>query len=184
MSKYAYNGESLTKEVVSSALTNSQTINYTFASSGVKTWTVTAHYNAGEQPLDSTGANYDSPYPAGTMPKSISVEAVYPLYATVTSITSFSELPLKPASTKIYEVVMVAETDTNRHTFRSPVAIGEIKGIKYLNPVSGKYEYMNGSDVASLNAFSRSTINIGGIQYYEYKRLGSKGGKITLQFHI
>ena len=63
---YNYTGTDLPASVASTLATDLQTINNYVILAGANTWTSSVTHDIGEQPKDSAGGNYDSPYPAGT----------------------------------------------------------------------------------------------------------------------
>ena len=107
-------------------------------------------YSAGEQPVDSSGANYDLPYPAGSVASNTIVfEFVDALWANTTNIANIAKLSLVSKSSKSYEFNFPAQTVANPEVFDVPSS-WTITKIEVYNELSGKYQ-----DVAS--EFTKTT---------------------------
>ena len=106
---------------------------------GTITYKYRAAYEAGPQPLDSKGNNYQTPLPAGTVDSgAVTITGVYPYFTNKDGITTntFSKLALTTATT--LNVAFPAE-NVNKHTFKLPAAYTLTK-VEMLNTLSGKYE--------------------------------------------
>ena len=95
---YIYTGGgSVTSPQPSTSLTNNTvtTAQYTIVL-GVQSWTSVVAYDAGQQPLSSTGNNFDNPLPAGsTNTISRNLRGVYPTFATTVSIGTLTKQALQ-----------------------------------------------------------------------------------------
>ena len=127
-------------------------------------------YNIGEQPKDSSGNNYDSPYPAGVIvTNTITFEFVDPLYANVLDITQIGKFLVSKA--KKYQVITFpAQTVANPEVFDIP-ASWTVTAVEVENELSGAWEdaisqftvtdithqSLAGDDVA----YKRYTFNLG-----------------------
>lgn len=110
--------------------------------------------------------------------KTLNVTGVYPYYTNKDNITAFAKLPL--TTNKILDVTFVAETASNKHTFKLPSKFNVTK-ITLLNTLSGQYENY---DVSRFSV-TTETIDVQGTgtQYKVYTRNdgtnGSSSFKIT-----
>lgn len=110
--------------------------------------------------------------------KTLNVTGVYPYYTNKDNITAFAKLGL--TTNKTLDVTFVAETASNKHSFKIPAKFNVTK-ITLLNTLSGKYEDY------SVSRFSVTTENIDvqgtNVQYKVYTRNdgtnGSSSFKIT-----
>ena len=110
--------------------------------------------------------------------KTLNVTGVYPYYTNKDSITAFAKLPL--TTNKTLDVTFVAETASNKHTFKLPSKFNVTK-ITLLNTLSGQSENY---DVSRFSV-TTETIDVQGTgtQYKVYTRNdgtnGSSSFKIT-----
>ncbi len=137
-------------------------------------------YAAGEQPKDSTGANYNSPLPAGSVNSSVvNYEFVDALWANVASITTIAKQALISKSAKQKDFVFPAQTVANPETFDVP-ASWTVTAIQVKNDLSGQYE-----DAMSQFAVTNTTHNDAAGNSVAYKRytfnLGYPTGSRTVR---
>ncbi len=153
---YHYTGTGLPASVIESSASNDQNITNYSVLRGSQSWSSRVSYDAGEQPLDSEGGNYDSPYPQGTTTyQTVSFEGVWPLFGTTVNITTYTQQPLvSMLSGNQIEFDMVPETDIDRQTFE--IAEGwilsrPILSVETFNPFSGIWEFQGGTAATSLS---------------------------------
>lgn len=97
-------------------------------------------YEAGEQPKDSTGADYDSSLPAGSINTNvINYEFVNALWANTANIESVAKLPLVSKSAKVCEFNFPAQTTVNPEIFDVP-ANWTVTAVEVLNTLSNQWE--------------------------------------------
>lgn len=97
-------------------------------------------YEAGEQPKDSTGANYNTPLPAGSVNSSVvNYEFVNAMYANTANIASVAKLNLVSRSAKVYTFEFPAQTVANPEEFHVD-ATWTITAIESLNVLSNQWE--------------------------------------------
>jgi hypothetical protein len=160
-SVYTYTDPSsntLLLDTITTSLTNVQTINGYIVKLGTQTFTNQIAYQEGPQPLDNKGNEVDSPLPAGTTGvKSDTIEGVYPLFGTTSSITAYTLQPLVSMLTgNNIEFNMVPETSGNKQAFSIAQAwTGSptnrpITGIQTYNTASQSWEYTGGTGTTSL----------------------------------
>lgn len=119
---------------------------------GSITYKYRAAYEAGPQPLDSKGNNYQTPLPAGTVDSAaVTVTGVYPYFTNKANVTTFAKLPLT-TSTTLQDLLFVAE-GPNKHAFKLPATYTVTK-VEMLNTLSGKYEDFG------VSKWTRTTENI------------------------
>ena len=136
-----------------------------------KSFTVTIAYAAGEQPKDSSGADYDAPLPAGTATSSaLTYEFVNALWANTASIATVAKLDLVSKSAKIKEFTFTAATIENPEIFDVP-ADWTVTAVEVLNTLSNTWEDCSSEfsitdtvhdDAAGTEtAYKRYTCNLG-----------------------
>ena len=184
---YNYTGTGLTTKS-STALSDSNTVESYTVTEGAQTWTSTVSYDAGEQPLNNKGENYQSPLAAGTTAsKSVTITGVYPWYATSTSITETTKQALAAMNSAYVQVTMVDETASEKQKAEFPEAWSEIKGISFYNTVSGKWEWLAGSAAGSLDSWTvtqgSKSVQGASVNYNIYTHNGSMIGSRQLRFH-
>lgn len=100
----------------------------------------------------------------------------YPLLATTAEIGTLTKQTLQ--TSKEYNVVMVAESDTAKHSFAIP-ASKSVASIQMLNTLSGKYENYD------INKFAKTTqqfpVGGKGVDYTVYTRNDGKNGSATFK---
>lgn len=135
------------------------------------TFTVTIAYAEGEQPKDSSGADYDAPLSAGTVTSStLTYEFVNALWANTASITDVAKLDLVSKSAKIKEFTFPAATIANPEIFDIP-ADWTVTAVEVLNTLSNTWEDCSSEftvsdtvhdDAAGTEtAYKRYTCNLG-----------------------
>lgn len=187
---YNYTGEGVTTTVPSTALSDTQTVSDYTIVQGNQSWTGSVSYDAGEQPKDNKGGNYNTPLAAGTTAaKTVTIVGVYPWFATSTSINAVSKQPLAKMNSSYVQVTMVAEpaNGSAKQTAEFPEAWSAIQGISFYNTVSSKWEWLSGSAAASLNSFSitqkQETVQGQPVNYNVYTHNGGMIGSRQLRFH-
>ena len=136
-----------------------------------KTYQGTVNYAAGEQPKDSTGADYSTPLPAGSVnSNTITYEFVNALWANTASIGTVAKLSLVNKSAKQRDMVFPAQTVANPEVFDVP-ASWTVTAVQVKNDLSGAYEDalsqftvtdVNHDDAGGTStAYKRYTFNMG-----------------------
>ena len=97
-------------------------------------------YEAGEQPKDSTGKDYQSPLPAGSVNSStVNYEFVDAMWSNVASIASITKMSLVSKSAKQRDMNFPAQTVANPEVFDIP-ASWTVTAVQVKNDLSGVYE--------------------------------------------
>lgn len=137
---------------------------------GVQTWTNKWDYDSGVQPYDSKGDPYDSSLAAGTTSTdSLSIEGVYPIYATTVNITSLTEQPLVSMITgNNIELSLVAEPPfgSDRQKIDIPTAWiqdSSLLGIQFYSDLEQGWVYEGGTPTSSLTYWTPTTVSGGRI---------------------
>lgn len=131
-------------EATGYSLNNSATQSSNFFSVNVtpsnKTFTATVTYAAGEQPKDSTGANYRSPLSSGSVvTNTITYEFVDALYANTSNASTMTKQSLVSKSTKNIQFNFPATTADNPEQFDIP-SNWTLSKIEVLNTLSNQWE--------------------------------------------
>ena len=97
-------------------------------------------YEAGEQPKDSTGKDYNSPLPAGSINSStINYEFVDAMWSNVSNIGTIAKMALVSKSAKQRDMNFPAQTVANPEVFDIP-ASWTVTAVQVKNDLSGVYE--------------------------------------------
>lgn len=97
-------------------------------------------YAEGAQPKDSTGRDYNSPLPAGSVnSNTINYEFVDAMWSNVTSISTIAKMSLVSKSTKQRDMNFPAQTVANPEVFDIP-AVWTVTAVQVKNDLSGVYE--------------------------------------------
>jgi len=139
---YVYNGTGVSSNPSSSLSDTEAVASYTVLL-GTQSWTGAVAYDAGQQPLDSDGNNFNSPLPAGTTSTiTRSITGVYPVFATtILPIGTLQKQALQSMTTFI-EVNLVPEQllQPDRQAIEVPTAWATITGAQFFNGVSGTFD--------------------------------------------
>lgn len=113
--------------------------NFLFPASG--SVSVTVDYEAGEQPKDSKGGNYDQPLPASNVTSnSLSVVIVNALWSNAADITNIAKMALfNTSSTKSKEFNFPTQSVANPEVFDIPASLTVTK-IEVKSDLSGLFE--------------------------------------------
>lgn len=104
------------------------------------TYRASVDYAAGEQPKDSTGEDYDSPLPAGSInSNTITYEFVDAIWANTSSIATVAKLGLVSKSAKVKEFNFPAQTIANPEIFDVPGS-WTVTAVEVLNTLSNQWE--------------------------------------------
>lgn len=126
---YTFDGETTTTNTFAKTITSAKT-----------SYQGSIAYEAGVQPKDSTGRDYNTPLPAGSVnSNNVSYEFVDPLYSNQSNITVVAKEPLVSKSTKLKRFDFVAQTVANPEQFHVP-ASWTVTAIEVLNTLSGQWE--------------------------------------------
>ena len=105
-----------------------------------KSFVATVNYEAGEQPKDSDGADYNTPLAAGSVNSSaFDFELVDALWANTSSITTIAKLNLVSKTAGVYTFAFPAATVANPEAFDVP-ASWNITALEVLNTLSNTWD--------------------------------------------
>lgn len=188
---YEYTGAQIAGTFASTSLTDVRNASNYIVIQGNQSWQGRVNYDAGVQPYDSKGNPYLSPLPAGnTSYKSVSLEGVYPLFATWENIITPTKLDT------LYSMIsgnniffpLVNESGGNKHKFDIPVTwltSRPLKGIQTYNTFAMQWEYQGGSQTSSLTFWNTSgtshIIQGNSISYLRYTYNGVDRGNIDIR---
>lgn len=130
-----------------------------------KTFQCSASYEAGEQPKDSVGEDYDSPLPAGSVNSgTVSYDFVNAMWANTSNISTVAKLSLVAKSAKQRDMNFPAQTVANPEVFDIP-ASWTVTAVQVKNDLSGAWE-----DAASQFTVTDTTHDDAGGTSTAYKR--------------
>ena len=178
---YIYTGTGVTNQ--SSTSTSNSTTSTTYeVIPGAQSWTSAVAYDAGEQPLNSIGGNYDSPLAAGTTSAiTKTITGVYPTFATTSTISTLTQQSLQSMTT--YEQVsMVTEAGSaDKQTIEIPDAWSTITGLQQFNTLSSTWDTILLSTFTGPTPITR-TIQSNTVDYNRYIHNGPITGARQLRF--
>ena len=109
-------------------------------------------YLAGEQPKDSTGQNYSTPLPAGSVnTNTISYEFVEATWANTSDITTVAKQSLVSKSTKVKEFNFPSATVANPEIFDIPTS-WTVTAVEVFNTLNNQWE-------SCISEFSTSSVS-------------------------
>ena len=164
-------GAATSYKLNSGATQTSNTFTNVTVSETNKTFTATVAYAAGEQPKDSSGANYSSPLPAGSVTSQpFEFEFVNALYADLNCDGTIEKLPLVSKADKEFIFAFEAATEDHPEQFEVPSTLGSIE-ILVFNIFTNAWqdcsstfdgETITKQDAAGRNVtYTRYTCNLG-----------------------
>lgn len=155
---------------------------------GANTFTATVTYAVGPQPLDSSGANFDSPLAGATSPqRTQNITGVYPLFAKTVNITTLTEQGLVDMfSVGEVELDLVAESGTDKQVIDIPdewLSNNPISAIQFFNTVANTFDPTNKLSTFTTSAVTQ-TVEGNVVNYTRYtNNLPSRGAlRIKLIF--
>ena len=157
---YVINGN----EIASSALNYSFDVTIDKVVAGDNTVVIGVKYAEGEQPKNSTGGNFGSPLPAGTLERIIKINGTYPIFVTETNEQTQAgncvEMPIDTVTnTDEFQINVGAEkaSTDGKQCFGVSSLMPEIKGIQQYNEAMKTWAWIQGSPERSLTSFSVTT---------------------------
>jgi len=193
---YHYSGPGWNEDISDSSLVHSQLENLDLTI-GIQTWSCYISYNEGGQPIDSYDNSIGIPFPAGnTSSRSLSIEGVYPLYATSVSTDdpSVKQSLVSMVSGNDVEITLAAEINNYKQSFDIPDSWTGVptnrplQGIQTYNSLGDDFEYQGGDETHSLSFWNTSsvyhTIQSNLVSYTRYTYNGDDRGnaKVRLKF--
>ena len=178
---YNYTGTGVSNNT-STSLSDSETVAAYTVLQGSQSWTGSVSYDAGVQPKDSVGGNFNSPLPAGTTSAiTRTITGVYPPFATTSSLTTMTKQSLQSMTTYV-QVSMVTESGGGgaKQKIDIPNAWSTISGLQQFNTLSQTWDTIN------LSTFTQSavqqTIQGLSVNYTRYTHNGATIGARQLRF--
>ena len=148
--------------------------------SAQKTYKATVSYAAGEQPKDSSGADYSTPLAAGSVnSNTITYEFVDAIWANTSNISTIAKLALVSKSTGQKDMVFPAQTAANPEVFDIP-ASWNVTAVQVKNDLSGAYE--NAVDQFTVTTVTHDDAAGNSVNYNRYTfNLGYDTGSRTVR---
>lgn len=162
---------------------SSPSFSQTITASG--NYRVTVEYAAGEQPKDSTGANYSTPLAAGSVQSNtISFEFVDALWGTTVSTTTVTKQPLVSKSAGTYTFALADQTSATPMYFDIP-ASWQITEVAIYNPITRDWEEkareFNVSDTTHEDA-GGNTVSYK--RYTDNRGYGAAGREVRIKWRV
>lgn len=159
-----YRGGAATQYIINgtnTSTTNNRTISGYQILDGVNTFSGSVTYLAGPQPIDSLGANYDSPYPSGTVSRSININGKRNTFWGVSSLANTSALIRALGNNYLGHVdgntfTINIPTGATNVVFAYPSTLGFVSSVKYVQGLNAEIK----------DIFSLSTVLVYGANTY------------------
>jgi len=183
---YIYTGPgSVPTPQSSTSLTNSTATAavYTIVQ-GAQSWTSRVAYDAGQQPLSSTGNNFNSPLPAGQTNNNLTrtITGVYPVFATTVNISTLTKQGLQSMTSNItVDVVTESGGGGAKQTIDIPQAFSTITGLQQFNTLSNVFDNINLATF-TVTSVTKTIQGVSNIPYDRYTHNGSVIGARKLRF--
>ncbi len=183
---YIYTGPgSVLTPQSSTSLTNSTATAavYTIVQ-GAQSWTSRVAYDAGQQPLSSTGNNFNSPLPAGQTNNNLTrtITGVYPVFATTVNISTLTKQGLQSMTSNItVDVVTESGGGGAKQTIDIPQAFSTITGLQQFNTLSNVFDNINLATF-TVTSVTKTIQGVSNIPYDRYTHNGSVIGARKLRF--
>lgn len=127
---YTFDGETTTTNTFAKTITSAKT-----------SYQGSIAYAEGCQPKDSTGKDYQSPLPSGSVNSNvINYEFVDALWANTANIATVAKLALVSKSAKLKQFDFPAQTAANPEIFDVPASGWNITALEVLNTLSNQWE--------------------------------------------
>ena len=151
---------------------------------------ITVSYDAGEQPMDGSGNNYDAPFPAGSITATATIVGAYPIlvrssdgiYEALDINTQFDENGMVEL-----EVPSEIADDMKQSVAFSASGISAILGVQQYDPSRDLWDWIYGTPAESLTSFDNETseIPVAGtsVEYEVYTNSTVKIGARKLRFY-
>ena len=179
--QYNYGGTGVSNQV-STSLSNSTTTSNYVVVQGNQSWTGAVQYDAGPQPKDSAGVDFDNPLSAGTTgTQTKTINGVYPVFGTTVDLSTSTQFSLQTMTTLI-QASLVTESGGGglKQYIEVPNAWSTITGLQQFNTLSNVY------DTILLSSFTTSsvtkTIEGQSVNYTKYTHNGGTIGARILRF--
>lgn len=155
---------------------------YTVSNTSTISWTATASYDGGKQPVSNKGKNYGEPLPAGTKTATLSITGTYPWYAVTSIVDTWTKQPKQKINNSYYEVKFITVGSGKHQKVAFDNTFLTIKAIAALNTFSGNWEWVGGNADTSINAFTKSTETIESRTCNVYTRKEDNTGEASYRF--
>lgn len=168
--------------------TNATTYNFTVEITpiaGVNTLECQVSYGAGEQPLNSAGEPYSTALPAGTLKKTLSFNASYPLYSGTGASQEYTYF--KDGADEGYEIQALSEGSGTRQSFAVAADV-TVLGVKQYDVISQSWLWIGGDPETSLENFDTTTLTAESLDeeldYILYTYNGAQAGERKLRICV
>ena len=180
---YVVNGSSFTTTAVEYKFTATLDIQ-----PGENMLTVTVNFDAGEQPKDGIGNDYDQPYPAGSLSYEVTITGTYPVYSGGGDDMQAMDIQQQFGEKGYLDASVPDElAGADRQAVAFPTeGTPPILGVQAYDPGRQVWDWIYGSPEASLTSFTQTqtTININGVdvEYTVWNNNSIRVGERTLRF--
>ena len=183
-------GNTLLTDVSSNLLINNPSINNYLVTTGVQSFTNNVNYSTGPQPIDSRLDNFSTPLVAGTTSNNIiSIEGIYPLFATTSDISTYlNQSYVSMITGDNIEFNLVSESSIYKQSFSIPwdwINLRPLYSIETYNTLSNNWEYQGESSTNSLTYWtsdiSTRIIQALDVSYYNYVYNGPNRSLINIR---
>lgn len=147
----------------------------------------TVHYAEGEQPLDSAGKPYSTPYPAGSITIALTINGAHQLYNAQGEKVEF-QYSVDEDGYSYYLTTLKQETFGGvKQSFALPKSV-KVIGVQQYDIISNSWQWIGGTPEASLETFDTTIITGDSLDkkedYVGYIHNGSKTGEREVRIFI
>lgn len=114
------------------------------------------HYSEGEQPLDSKGQPFGAPLAAGTITKTLVMNALYQLYSAEGELLDFTYFKEKDGQG--YLTTLSSESSGIKQSFAVAEGV-TVVGVKQYDMITSSWSWIGGSAQASLETFDTTVLS-------------------------
>jgi hypothetical protein len=183
---YTYTGTGLPGTPVSStSSTDNQSVTGYTIISGNNTWSVYTSHDIGQQPKDSKGVNYDSPYAAGAVSAiNRTLVGTYPFFANTVAIGTQTKMALQALTTTTVTVSFVAEDGSTKQKLEVPEAFfAALTQVEQFSTVSQTWEVIqNGTTTFTKSSVYTIAVQGSNINYFSFTHNGATVGARQVRF--
>ena len=139
-------------------------------------------YDAGVQPKDDEGGDYDSPLVAGQVTtNTITYEFVDALYANTANINAVSKLALISKGAGSFEFKFPPQTATAPHEWHVP-ASWNVSKVEFYNTNSGKYETFSNYDTGATTHNDAAGNSVNYVTYRDNRNIAAGAMDVKITF--
>lgn len=183
-----YRGGAATQYIINGtnmSTANNRTISSYQIIDGINTFSGSITYLAGPQPTDSLGANYDSPYPSGTVSRSVNLNGKRNTFWGVSSLANTSALIRALGNNYLGHVdgntfTINIPTGATSVVFAYPTTLGFVSSVKYVEGLNAEIKDI--FTMSNVSVYGANTY--GAINYNVYRYVPAEAFTSTATYTV